>query len=117
LLEVKLDRAEFTVLTPFPHTRSRDDLLKEGRILSWDWDLYTADHVVYRPRHMTPDRLLEPYHYAWEVFYRDEPQPYKMYRLLQKVVAKEMADGTFVPRRGDLADQRFGRPATESPRR
>ena len=40
-----------------------------------------------------------------------------MYKLLQKVVAKEMADGTFVPRRGDLADQRFGRPASQPPRR
>jgi hypothetical protein len=33
-----------------------------------------------------------------------------MYKLLQKVVSKEMADGTFVPRRGDLARKRFGRP-------
>jgi radical SAM superfamily enzyme YgiQ (UPF0313 family) len=109
LLEVKLDLAEFTVLTPFPHTHSRDDLMKEDRILTSDWDLYTADHVVFRPRHMTPERLLELYQYAWGAFYRDEPQPYKMYKLLQMVVGKELADGTFVPRRGDLARQRFGR--------
>jgi len=117
LLEVKLDLAEFTVLTPFPHTRSRDDLVKEGRILSSDWDRYTADQVVYRPRHLSPDRLLELYHYAWDAFYKDEPQTYKMYKLLQKVVGKEMSDGTFVPRRADLATQRFGRPAGEPPRR
>ena len=117
LLEIKLDLAEFTVLTPFPHTRSRDDLVKEGRILTSDWALYTADHVVFKPRHMTPDRLLELYHYAWDTFYQDEPQTYKMYRLLQKVVGKEMADGTFVPRRADLADRRFGQPAAAPPRR
>ncbi len=111
LLEVKLDLAEFTVLTPFPHTRSREDLVKEGRILSSDWDRYTADQVVFQPRHLSPDRLLELYHYAWDAFYRDEPQTYKMYKLLQQVVGKEMADGTFVPRRADLATQRFGRPA------
>jgi radical SAM superfamily enzyme YgiQ (UPF0313 family) len=110
LLEIEIDLAEFTVLTPFPHTRSRDDLVKEGRILTSDWDLYTADQVVYRPRHMSPDRLLELYHWAWNAFYEDEPQTYKMYKLLQKVVSKEMADGTFVPRRADLSDQRFGRP-------
>jgi radical SAM superfamily enzyme YgiQ (UPF0313 family) len=110
LLEIELDLAEFTVLTPFPHTRSRDDLVKEGRILTSDWDLYTADHVVYRPRHMSPDRLLELYHWAWNAFYEDEPQAYKMYKLLQRVVSQEMADGTFVPRRADLSDQRFGRP-------
>ena len=112
LLEIKLDLAEFTVLTPFPHTRSRDDLVKDGRILSSDWDQYTADKVVYKPRHMSPDRLLELYHWAWETFYKDEPQTYKMYKLLQQVVGKEMADGTFVPRRGDLANRRFGRPSS-----
>jgi len=109
LLEVKLDLAEFTILTPFPHTRSRDDLVKEGRILTSDWDLYTADKVVFQPRHMSPDRLLSLYHQAWDTFYRDEPQTHKMYRLMQKVVGKEMADGTFVPRRSELARTRFGR--------
>ena len=109
LLEVKLDLAEFTILTPFPHTRSRDDLVKDGRILTSDWDLYTADHVVFQPRHMSPDRLLELYQYAWDAFYREEPQTHKMYKLLQQVVGKEMADGTFVPRRSELSRTRFGR--------
>ena len=113
LLEIDLDLAEFTVLTPFPHTRARDDLVKEGRILSSDWDLYSADHVVYQPRHMSPDRLMELYHYAWDTFYRDEPQTHRMYRLLQKVVSKEMADGTHVARRRDLAGERFGRPVAD----
>jgi radical SAM superfamily enzyme YgiQ (UPF0313 family) len=113
LLEIDLDLAEFTVLTPFPHTRARDDLVKEGRILSSDWDLYSADHVVYQPRHMSPDRLMELYHYAWDTFYRDAPQTHRMYKLLQKVVSKEMADGTHVPRRSDLARTRFGRPVDD----
>ena len=111
LLEVELDLAEFTILTPFPHTRTRDDLEKEGRILTSDWDQYTADKVVYQPRHMTPDRLLELYHYAWDTFYKAEPQTHKMYKLMQQVVAKEMADGSYVPRRGELARKRFGRGA------
>jgi hypothetical protein len=36
-----------------------------------------------------------------------------MYKLLQKVVSKEMADGTHVPRRSDLARTRFGRPVDD----
>jgi radical SAM superfamily enzyme YgiQ (UPF0313 family) len=113
LLEVKLDLAEFTVLTPFPHTRTRDDLIREGRILCSDWDQYTADKVVFRPRHMTPERLLELYHYAWQAFYEDEPQTHKMYKLLQQVTSREMADGTYVPRRRDHANRRFGRPVQD----
>ncbi len=109
LMEIELDVAEFTVLTPFPHTKAYDALEREGRILTKDWDQYTADKVVYRPRHLTPERLQELYNYAWNTFYQHEPQPYKMYKLIQRVVEKEKADNTFVPRKRDLAGRRFGR--------
>jgi len=46
LLEIDLDLAEFTVLTPFPHTKAYDDLVKQDRILSFDWNDYSADKVV-----------------------------------------------------------------------
>jgi radical SAM superfamily enzyme YgiQ (UPF0313 family) len=109
LLEIELDLAEFTVLTPFPHTRVRDDLVRQNRLLEADWERYTADQVVYQPRHLSPARLLELFHWAWDAFYRTESQTLRMYKLLQKVVRKEMADGTFVPRRADLTLRRFGR--------
>ena len=50
LLEVELDVAEFTILTPFPHSPIRPQLEKEGRILSNDWRDYSADKVVFQPR-------------------------------------------------------------------
>lgn len=109
LLEVGLDMAEFTVLTPFPHTKAFDDLHRQGRITSYDWNDYTCDRVVFTPRHMTADRLQELYGYAWDLFYRDEPQNYKMFNLFKKVVEKEKADETFAPRRRDLAGKVFGR--------
>jgi radical SAM superfamily enzyme YgiQ (UPF0313 family) len=111
LLEVELDLAEFTVLTPFPHTRTFTDLQREGRILTYDWNAYTADRVVFRPKGMTPERLEGMLDYAWETFYRDEPQSYKMFKLFKKVVEKEQADGSYRPRRRELADRRFGRTA------
>jgi radical SAM superfamily enzyme YgiQ (UPF0313 family) len=36
LLEINLDLAEFTVMTPFPHTKGYDDYLREGRIFDFD---------------------------------------------------------------------------------
>lgn len=69
--------------------------------------------LIYQPRYMSPERLMELYHYAWDTFYRDQPQTHRMYKLLQKVVSKEMADGTHVPRRSDLARTRFGRPVDD----
>jgi radical SAM superfamily enzyme YgiQ (UPF0313 family) len=109
LMEVELDLAEFTVLTPFPHTRTFDDFHREGRILSYDWNDYTADKVVFQPDKMSPGKLQELYTYAWDTFYQDEPQPYKMFKLLQKVAVREKADGTYRTRRRDLIGSRFGK--------
>lgn len=86
LMEIELDLAEFTVLTPFPHTQAFTDLEKEGRILTHDWDQYTADRVVIQPTHMTPEKLQELYYYAWDTFYGQEAQRFKMYKLLKRVL-------------------------------
>jgi radical SAM superfamily enzyme YgiQ (UPF0313 family) len=109
LLEIELDLAEFTVLTPFPHTRAFADLEKQKRILTYDWDRYSADRVVFQPRHMAPARLQELLDYAWDTFYHDESQNIKMAKLFQQVVKKEMADNTFKPRDRELAGQSFGK--------
>ena len=112
LLEIELDLAEFTVLTPFPHTRAYEDLSRQNRLLSHDWDDYSADQVVFQPKHMSPQRLQELLDYAWNTFYQDESQKIKMAKLFQQVVKKEMADNTFRPRDRALAGQSFGRAVT-----
>ncbi|NTW07731.1 MAG: radical SAM protein [Syntrophaceae bacterium] len=99
LLESELDMAEFTVLTPFPHTRTFDDLHNAGRIFSYDWNDYTCDKVVFQPQEMTPEKLESMYHYAWDKFYEEEPQSYKMFKLLKQVMEKEKADNTYKPRK------------------
>ena len=50
LLEIELDMAEFTILTPFPHTKTFDDLHNAGRIFSRDWNDYTCGKVVFEPK-------------------------------------------------------------------
>jgi radical SAM superfamily enzyme YgiQ (UPF0313 family) len=109
LLKIELDLAEFTVLTPFPHTRAYDDLHREKRIFSYDWNDYSADKVVFHPKQMSAERLQELLAYAWDTFYHDEPQPMKMSKLFARVVRKEMADNTFRPRRRELRNQAFGK--------
>ncbi|MCK9461890.1 MAG: cobalamin-dependent protein [Proteobacteria bacterium] len=93
LLEIELDLAEFTVLTPFPHTRTFQDLEAQGRILHHDWRRYTAGEVVMRPALMTPDELQEMYQYAWDTFYATESQAVKMARILKpaEIAARKAA--------------------------
>lgn len=109
LLEINLDLAEFTILTPFPHTKVWDDLYRQGRIFDKDWNNYNAGQVVFQPKNMSPERLQELYQYAWDSFYKDESQELKMFKLFTQVIMKEMEDGTFVPRKRELANQSFGK--------
>ena len=107
--EIDLDLAEFTVLTPFPHTKAYDDLLRQGRIFDFDWNHYNAGQVVFQPMHMTPEKLQDLYDYAWKSFYAAESQEQKMFKLFYNVVAREMDDGTYRPRNRELANKTFGK--------
>lgn len=109
LLEIDLDLAEFTILSPFPHTKAYDDLLRQGRIFDFDWDHYNAGQVVYHPKNMTAEKLQELYDYAWDTFYKNESQEQKMFKLFTKVMLREMEDGTYHPRNRQLANKSFGK--------
>ncbi len=109
LLEIDLDLAEFTVLTPFPHTKVYDDMIRQNRIFDKDWNNFNAGKVVYQPAQMSPERLQELYNYAWDTFYKDETQEAKMFRLFSKVVLREMEDNTYRPRNRGLVNKSFGK--------
>ena len=114
LLEIDLDVAEFTVMTPFPHTKGYDDLYRQGRIFDFDWNHYNAGQVVFHPKQMSVERLQELYQYAWDTFYRDESQEQKMFHLFSKVVLREMNEGTYRPRNRELINQSFGKKVNRS---
>jgi radical SAM superfamily enzyme YgiQ (UPF0313 family) len=109
LLEIDLDLAEFTVMTPFPHTKGYDDFLRQGRIFDFDWNHYNAGQVVFQPKNMSADKLQELYEYAWDTFYKDETQESKMFRLFCNVALREMNEGTYRPRNRELANKSFGK--------
>jgi radical SAM superfamily enzyme YgiQ (UPF0313 family) len=60
---MRLECATFHTLTPYPGTPLFRQMKAEGRLLHEDWDLYDTAHVVFRPKHMTPEQLAEGY--AW----------------------------------------------------
>lgn len=115
LLEIELDLAEFTILTPFPHTPIRARLEKENRILHNDWSRYTAGEVVFRPARMSIGSLQNMFEYAWEKFYANACKEIQMAKLYLKVIEKEKMDGTYkktTPGAGrgrNLSRGRFGR--------
>lgn len=49
--------AGFMPLTPFPGTPTFEQLDREGRIFTKDWELYDVQHAVFTPRHLSPWEL------------------------------------------------------------
>jgi radical SAM superfamily enzyme YgiQ (UPF0313 family) len=95
LLDIDLDLAEFTVLTPFPQTPIRKQLEKEGRILHNEWIRYTGGEVVFQPKNMSVETLEEMYDYAWDTFYASCSKEIQMAKLYLKVLQMEKKDGTY----------------------
>lgn len=67
--KIKLDFAQFTILTPLPGTRLMDELKESGRITSWDWSNYDLGHVVFEPKGMSSEELAKGHKWAWKRFY------------------------------------------------
>jgi radical SAM superfamily enzyme YgiQ (UPF0313 family) len=64
-----LESVQFLILTPLPGTKCYRDLENEGRIISKDWSLYDAHHVVFEPRLMSYYELQSETMRATKEFY------------------------------------------------
>jgi radical SAM superfamily enzyme YgiQ (UPF0313 family) len=72
-----IDACNFKLLTPYPGTPLYERLDREGRIIDKNWAHYRGKtHVVFRPRCMSPDELLEGFKwvrhecYSWRSILR-----------------------------------------------
>jgi radical SAM superfamily enzyme YgiQ (UPF0313 family) len=61
----RLACATFHILTPYPGTPLFRQLEAEGRLLHRDWERYDTAHVVFQPKHLTPDELLLGYDWLY----------------------------------------------------
>ena len=68
-VQAKIDLPRFAVVTPFPNTPLYKRLEAEGRILTRNWELYDAQHVVFQPKHMSVDELQLGVEMAWKHSY------------------------------------------------
>ncbi|TAK11647.1 MAG: B12-binding domain-containing radical SAM protein [Anaerolineae bacterium] len=68
-VQAHIDLPRFAIVTPFPNTGLYHRLESEGRIISKDWELYDAQHVVFQPRQMTVGQLYDGHERAWKYTY------------------------------------------------
>jgi len=69
LMKTKVATVSFNVLTPYPGTKTYQDLKNEGRLISTNWKYYDHNTVVYQPKNMTPEELQAGKLYVRKKFY------------------------------------------------
>jgi radical SAM superfamily enzyme YgiQ (UPF0313 family) len=69
-IEHGITTATFHIQTPYPGTRLHARMVREGRMLTQDWNLYDTRHVVYRPARLESEALKQGYDWAYREFYR-----------------------------------------------
>lgn len=62
----RLECATFHILTPYPGTPLFRQMESEGRLLHRDWSRYDTGHVVFQPKHMTPEELAHGYGWIYQ---------------------------------------------------
>jgi radical SAM superfamily enzyme YgiQ (UPF0313 family) len=69
-IEHGITTATFHIQTPYPGTKLHARMVREGRMLTQDWNLYDTRHVVFRPARLKPETLKKGYDWAYREFYR-----------------------------------------------
>ena len=59
----------FSILTPMPGTRLHDDYKEAGRLDHTEWGLYDTRHVVFEPKQMSREQLMDGYIWLYEQAY------------------------------------------------
>ncbi len=68
-IKQKIDTIQMMILTPLPGTKVHEELKKEKRIFSHDWDLYDGQHVVFNPKLLSAQQLQLSVIKAYAKFY------------------------------------------------
>jgi radical SAM superfamily enzyme YgiQ (UPF0313 family) len=55
--DLRIDIPRYALYTPYPGTRAFERIRAEGRLLHEHWAHYDTQHVVIRPKNMTPEQL------------------------------------------------------------
>lgn len=65
----RIESGTFHILTPYPGTPLFKQMQSEGRLLHTNWDLYDTAHVVFQPKHMSPEELALGYDWLYRKLY------------------------------------------------
>ena len=70
VIDACIDLPRFAIVTPFPGTPLFARMERENRIITRNWELYDGQHVVFQPKQISIDCLVEGHQQAWKMAYR-----------------------------------------------
>lgn len=70
--KANVPKTEFAIFTPYPGTPAWFRMEEEGRIIDRTWKHYNDANVVFRPKQMSAERLLQGYLDLWREFYKSK---------------------------------------------
>lgn len=59
----------FSILAPMPGTELHEEFKQAGRLDTMDWSLFDTRHVLYEPKNMTREQLMDGYIWLFEQSY------------------------------------------------
>lgn len=68
-IDTGYDACAYSLFTPYPGTVTWYEMLRSGRIISFDWDKYDQSNIVYQPQGMSVEDLRRGYCDVYEQFY------------------------------------------------
>ena len=71
----KVDYACFWILTPLPGTILYEKMKESGRIPHSDWSLFDCSHVVFEPKSLTKEELLDTYWKSYQELFSLKNMP------------------------------------------
>jgi len=80
--KMKIDIADFSILTPFPDTPIYNILKKENRIITDDWSKYNMHDVVFKTKNMTSEELRNGVKNMYNNFYSNN---YTINRIVRSI--------------------------------
>lgn len=79
-----LDGVSMTILTPYPGTPMRKELIESGRLLPEPWSHYDTAHVTFEPARMTAEELREAYDWICRKVYSPRRIAFRGLRSLRR---------------------------------
>jgi len=69
LVKNRIETMTAHILTPYPGTKLYKKFVRDGRIIDFDYSHYNTSHVVFSPKHITAEELINGYLWIYKEFY------------------------------------------------